>query len=503
MDKKISQLIAATTPLVGNELLPVVQGGVTKQITSADLSGAITITKVQFDTLVSTDGLVPGTTYSISGVDTPLYGGTTIIIKAATTNKLELAGHGIFYNPKYLNSQATPNNGYGIWQSGNTYAIGDDAIWGGKHWTNKTGVAGSSVDKYTLDSTNWDVVAFNSTDYNVVADVIHYDQEHDMIIRRKDKWDNDVDGEYQSFIEFSDPNGYGLGNPIKDFQWGNGPEDWNTTDYLYIGVKGNYVKDSYLECINFIGSYMWNNTLLNLSLMYNNTTTTSNSFDYNFLNNSQINNNILDVPSIGIYSNYLFRFSRIRNNTDVAIDNNRLHSSNIQNNITTAGNGSISRNDLFVGNINTNEFIGGDIEQNIVATASLISNNVVSGSSVRNNTLYDNSSINANTISNGGALSNNTLSSSNISSNLLDNGSVMIHNKLQNLSTFDFSSSGALSGQGIAYIEANYANATFNISAATIIYGDYSKQMFRNSTGTTRLAYYNASDVLTVVNVNA
>ena len=66
MDKKISQLTAATTPLVGTELLPVVQGGVTKQITSADLSGAIAITKVQLDTLVSTDGLVPGTTYSLS-----------------------------------------------------------------------------------------------------------------------------------------------------------------------------------------------------------------------------------------------------------------------------------------------------------------------------------------------------------------------------------------------------------------------------------------------------
>jgi hypothetical protein len=60
-----------------------------------------------------------------------------------------------------------------------------------------------------------------------------------------------------------------------------------------------------------------------------------------------------------------------------------------------------------------------------------------------------------------------------------------------------------LTSKTISNIEANYADATFDISAATIIYGDYSKQMFRNSSGVTRLGYYNASDVFTVVNVNA
>lgn len=442
MDKKISQLTTASVPLSGAELLPLVQSGVTKQITSADLSGAIAITKVQLDTLVSTDGLVPGTTYSISGVDTPLYGGTTIIIKAATTNKLELAGHGVFYNPKYINLQA-PSNGYGIWQSGNTYAIGDDAIWGGKHWTNKTGAAGSSVDKYTLDSTNWDVIAFNSTDYNVVADVIHYDQEHDMIIRRKDKWDNDVDGNYLVFIEFSDPDGNDLGNPIKDFQWGNGPEGFNTSTYYYRGVFSNYVKDSYLECINFIGDYLLFNTLTEFSKMHSNTT------DYT----SSISNNTLELGS-AIYSNTLTEVSSITGNS--------LHFYSL-----------ITQNQI-------ND--GANITENVLNSTSSISVNQLSSfANIVRNTLTGQSGIGGNIFSNSSSITSSVLSSS----------------------IFNFASSGTLSGKIIQNVEANYANATFNISAATIIYGNYSKQMFRNSTGTTRLAYYNASDVLTVVNVNA
>ena len=52
-------------------------------------------------------------------------------------------------------------------------------------------------------------------------------------------------------------------------------------------------------------------------------------------------------------------------------------------------------------------------------------------------------------------------------------------------------------------VEANYADAIFDISDASLIYGDYSKQIFKNSAGVTRLGYYNEFDVFTVVNVNA
>jgi len=634
--------------------------------------GASSVTKAEIDVLISSNALVPGSTYIISGVDVPLYGGTTVILKAATTNELELAGHGIFYNPKYLNSQATPNNGYGIYNSymfptitnvvggafsnGDTitadngatatfvalnvlifltgdwslattidnglgvtaditgavspsYTIGQDAIWGGKHWTNLTGNVGSFVDKHTLDAVNWQEVPFNSTDYNVEIDVIHYDYIHDMIIRRKDRWDNDVDGNFQVFYEFASPDVFvfGFGNPIKDFQWGNGNEDFNTIDYNSIGVQSNYVKDSYLECINFIGSYLWHNTLTQRSYMYNNITDVNSSISNNTLtsngriydntlanssinniltNNSSIYNNILSNSGIGdntltaasidsniltiggilnntltssnISNNTLTSSSSIYNNTlddnssitenalsnNSRMANNTLNSSVFSSNVLN-DNSKIDNSDVYSSEILNNQLdVSSTIETNTLSAYSKVEDNILSSSQIVNNSINDNSNINFSTLNSSSIGSNvlnsqcviggSVLTSSNVVNNTLTNSSTMDSNTLSSnsgiynnrldasyinsntltissnianntlsSSTFNFSSSGTLTGKTISYIEANYANATFDISAATIIYGDYSKQIFKNSAGVVRLGYYNASDVFTVVNVNA
>jgi hypothetical protein len=429
-------------------------------------------------------------------------------------------------------------------------------IWGGKHWTNTSGNVGTADDKYTLSSADWTAVAFNSTDYNVEIDVIHYDYLHDMIIRRKDRWNNDVDGNFQVFDEFSSPDGYDYGNPIKDFQWGNGNDDWNTDDYYYLGVQSNLVKDSYLECINFIGDNIWFNTLTQQSWMHNNITNANSYISNNTLsdggyivnntlsNISGISNNTLSDGS-GINNNTLSGYSGISNNTlsggGSGIYYNTLSGSGIYNN-TLSGSGYISGNTLSNGSIiNSNTLSsssginnntlssGGYISGNTLSSSSGIYSNTLSdssggGSSINNNTLssysgiYNNtlssggSSIYSNTLSNsgisnntlsGGGISNNTLSSSGINNNTLSS-SYINDNTLTNNSTFNFSSSGTLTSKIINYIEASFANATFNISAATIIFTQtYSKQMFRNSAGVTRLGYYNGSDVFTVVNVNA
>jgi len=661
--------------------------------------GATSVTKIEFDALVLSNGLTPGAYYLIEGVDVPLYGGTTILIQAATTNTLALAGHGIFYNPIYLNSQATPNNGYGIWSnyitltmsnivgtftSGQTvtadnsatatylangflqwisgdwslatsidngsgatadvtggvspsYAIGDDAIWGGKHWTNTSGAVGTADDKYTLSAADWTVVAFNDVNYNVVADVIHYDYEHDMIIRRKDKWNNDVDGNFQVFTEFESPDGSDFGNPIKDFQWGNGPEDFNTDDYNYIGVQSNYVKDSYFECINFNGASLYVNSLTNGSYIYNNiydndsyiqlsainnarirdnifvnsnlsdnilnnyssisdntltntsninnnilniessisfniltssniddNTVTSSNIYNNTLNSSSINSNTVNL-SCGIGNNTLTYNSYINNNTltnssyiinntltNSSIDINTLTNSNIYNNTLTSSsyinNNTLTSSSEINTNTLTNSYIGSNSDNDTIGNTlnnySFINSNILIDSYINGNKLIENDSINSNTLTssrinkntlnNGNSITENTLTVdskidnniliyfSQINANILNgnsyisnntvNDSAISDNTLSNTviagnilysSVFYFLTSGTLTSKTIAYIEANFANATFDISAATIIYGSYSKQMFKNSAGTTRLGYYNGSDVFTVVNVNA
>lgn len=57
-DKKISALPAATTPLTGAEVLPVVQGGVTDQVSVANLTAGRDVTVKKLN---ATDNLVVGT----------------------------------------------------------------------------------------------------------------------------------------------------------------------------------------------------------------------------------------------------------------------------------------------------------------------------------------------------------------------------------------------------------------------------------------------------------
>jgi hypothetical protein len=517
-ERKTSLLNAQTQPYTMQDIIDTAGGG-----------GVTSVTKAQFDTLVSTDGLTPGAYYIISGVDTALYGGTTIIMQAATTNELALAGHGIFYNPKYLNSQATPNNGYGIWESTNTYTIGDDAIWGGKHWTNKTGSVGSSVNKYTLDSTNWDVVPFNSTDYNVEIDVIHYDYIHDMIVRRKDRWNNDVDGNFQVFTDYISPDGYGLGNPIKDFQWGNYPDDFNTNDFWYLGVQSNYVKDSYLDCLNFIGGYIFNNTLQQYSSIYDNVytgndcnigwNTLSNSSNISFntlgpspsfivsntLNSSNITENV--IISGGIDVNECSNGSEIRSNTingTSDINRNKLDTQSDINGNTLNGSSRIESNNIIIeSSISFNElgFTSLIIDNNLLEESSIISNTITT-STIEKNSLeilsgidyssFSNTSINFNRVISS-TIGGNQVNSCNISSNNLNNSYLNLASGTTTLSTKN------LSGLTMK----NGSTNGVDLSSANIIYGNYTREIFRRQDGAIRLGYYNNSDVFTVVNINA
>jgi hypothetical protein len=87
---------------------------------------------------------------------------------------------------------------------------------------------GEAINDYTLSSI-WEPIPFNDVDYNVVLDEIKYDVVHDMITSRKDRFNNDVTCSYQSILELADD----LGNPIKDFQWGNSIDNWGYTSGLY------------------------------------------------------------------------------------------------------------------------------------------------------------------------------------------------------------------------------------------------------------------------------
>jgi hypothetical protein len=94
-DLKISQLPAATVPLAGTEVLPIVQSGTTKQVTIDNLTtgktvNATTVNATTFDTSIAAAGVtLAGTTLAADGTDSNISltltpKGTGIVTTAAT-----------------------------------------------------------------------------------------------------------------------------------------------------------------------------------------------------------------------------------------------------------------------------------------------------------------------------------------------------------------------------------------------------------------------------------
>jgi hypothetical protein len=191
---------------------------------STPLGSFVEVTKSELDTLISSDDLIPGYEYLITDVDVPLYGGTPVILKAISKNKIANSGYGLFANPKYDKSII----GYGVWdnisslvtsaatlivagdsisltdspgstgivvavigtqiffratslastwQSGtnltntvvtNTvssrviknFSTGNYVIWGGKVWVNTSGHVGTADDMFTLSAADWNEVTY-------------------------------------------------------------------------------------------------------------------------------------------------------------------------------------------------------------------------------------------------------------------------------------------------------------------------------------------------------
>ena len=485
--------------------------------------------------LIANNQLIPGASYKILSADPNLYGGTEITLTAITPSELSLQGSGKFYCPKY--DLTTP--GYGIWttymegafsnvvgtftsgetvtaQNGATaiyltegllnfvsgdwsgatsisgasanadvsgfvspsYNIGQIVHWGGKSWTNVNGNIGASIDKYTLDA-EWNVIPFNETDYNVYVDEIHYDIGNDMIIYRKDRYNNVVSGCNQVFVEFE--YGYGYGNPIKDFQWGCAQDDFNTDDYLYIGIQSNQVIDSYMETLNTLANYIWFNELSKQSSFSSNTLSGGSSFSSNTLSGSSFNSNTLSGSSFN--SNTLSGGSSFSSNTlsgGSYIQNNTLSGSSFRSN--TLSNGS---------SFNSNTLSGGSsFQSNTLSGNSYIQYNTLSNSYIQNNTL-SNSYIQNNNLSGNSRIQNNTLSNSYIENNTFSNGSIL-----------EFSG-GSLVSRTLDKLTMEGNNIAIPITATIIFNENISKTIFKREDGVARLQYVNYSDAVVITDVNA
>lgn len=306
--------------------------------------------------------------------------------------------------------------------------------------------------------------------------------------------DNEIDNVVQTFLDIVDE---------KTFTEGI---DSLSTDYLSItlsfnqsqttnkfGVMGNKVTDSYFDCLNFQGGYLWNNNL-NQNSIFNNNNLTSNgtsNFSFNNLNSESIfSNNIIGTDFEFIYNklfNTLISNNNIGNYAGVSSEflHNILEYSNFSNNILH--NTHITKNSFLVGSEmldNTmdssgifNNIIGIDcrFENNLLVLSQCVENNLNESSSIINNTLLssqisgnklNNSSIENNDLFNNGLIQyNNLLFSSSIQTNLLTgNTSVAFNNLEQNSS-----------------IQSNTGLTNSNISQNNLFYGSISQNNFDNN----------------------
>jgi hypothetical protein len=275
---------------------------------SSGSSGIINATKADIDSLIADSLLIPGSFYSISGVDPTLYNdgtnsGTTVLLQALTSNKLSQDGYGMFWNPKYdknidgfgiynrystidisvltgtfdSNEIVTADNGATGILTGNAYTGYFIALTG--DWTTAVSITGDNSGA-TANVSNIVIAAYNINDIvfwggyawiNITGDLgyaidelelssewekinyndINYAQSFDVI--RYDqtfdaitrRFDYSNNVEYSNYVQIFDSFPH---SPIAVFQFGN-PYD----DDIEIGVGGNSILDSYVDTINYYG----------------------------------------------------------------------------------------------------------------------------------------------------------------------------------------------------------------------------------------------------------
>ena len=131
-----------------------------------------------------------------------------------------------------------------------SYNTGDKVIWGGRVWTNRSGSIGHTQGSWpntqlTLNPQDWTKVAFNETDYTIVADLIEYEFEVDNISYRRSA--NNVEVR-SSFKIWNDYWGY---NMIKYFPWGHTNIQDISISNSYLDAFVNYPHDAYAGEIKF------------------------------------------------------------------------------------------------------------------------------------------------------------------------------------------------------------------------------------------------------------
>jgi hypothetical protein len=528
---------------------------------------AFTKTKAEIDALIAGDDLVAGALYEITGVHPTLYNdgttsGTTIYLRAISTNQLEVQGIGKFYNPKYNKSidgfgiwdnkmygtfanivgtfdyqnkeAVTTNNaatgvllaeGMIQWVSGDwsaatsiigdvsgatadvagfvspSYGVGDKVIWGGYSWTNVNGNIGASVDVLNLNA-EWTKNVYDTTNYNISYDVIEYDYANDFIVRRYNKEANiDVKCSKVQYDYFVD-NGVSI-HPISVQQWGNNYDlSFGKGQLSIIGNGG------YNESVNFSGTYQANLTFVNNSGQ-NNLTFGSGSYQDNLTFGSGSYQYNLTFGSGSYQYNLTFGNNSAQNNLTFG-------SGSYQNNLTFASN-SYQQYLTFASNSYQQylTFGSGSYQNNLTFGSGSYQYNLtfVNYSYQNNLTFASNSGQQYLTFASNSYQNNLTFGSGSYQQYLtFENNSYQQYltfasNSYQQYLTFGDGSALNYNSQVISsnmrYINFNTKAAIVpDLSAATMIFGGNIKDVYQRPDDALKIRYYDNSDVLQIVDID-
>lgn len=464
-------------------------------------SSVIVKTKTEIDALISSNSLVEGATYKITGVHPALYNdgtnsGTTIYLQALTPNALAKEGYGEFWNPKYNQDVI----GFGVWSNFSTYNatvstgtfVSNELITAnngatGKlagnissrtfiaftgNWAAATSITGNTsgatatinsvvVKSYAIGSkaiwggyswTNTTGLVGNSNsivalDSNWSKDLYtSSDYNHVFDVIDYDYSNDWIERRYELkgsneviYTKFND-DWLSIGNSaISVFMWGNA-----ATPESYKGTGSCKIINSYFESVDFRGELLQSNTVTELSVIKNNI----------MLDGSYFTENNLESSSV-ISGNYLYASNFQKNN---------LHNSSIKNN-------ELDFNSTLENNVLE---MDSRIESNIIGTNKYLHNNRISKGEILSNKLYTghivgnvlfggyvriNSNILNGTGSQGGIQENTLSSNSYISNNTITNNpsnfSSIMHNNL--------SQSGSIDGNVMNYgsiMENNLQNGS-------------------------------------------
>lgn len=201
----------------------------------------------------------------------------------------------------------------GVWFSGISVSVNDLVIWGGLVWKSQTGSAGTSVNDYTLDEINWQVVhkdSFQNHEYVELIFNVNYDIENDWINKQWDSFGNilGVDKESYDYDIYEHPV-----NPI-DFC------DWNfiTSGFPMFNNQCKYIYNNRVYgaiSSNIITGSIRNNYTADISSNSNNGDISNNSNDGTIYYNS--NNGNITGNSINGSINHNRNNGRISYNSSI------------------------------------------------------------------------------------------------------------------------------------------------------------------------------------------